>query len=63
MVRGKFSLAKLQVAKKAKIGDRSTTDSVVIGVISGMVASYLAIASLPMFTELLWIQSNCMCCV
>ena len=32
MVRGKFSLVKLQVANKAKIGDRSTTNSVVIGV-------------------------------
>ena len=27
-----------------------------------MVASYLAIGSLPMYTKLLWIPSNCMCC-
>ena len=32
MVRGKFSLGKLQVAKEAKISNRSTTNSVGIRV-------------------------------
>ena len=32
MVRGNFSLVKLQVAKEAKVSERSTTNSVVVGI-------------------------------
>ena len=32
MVRGNFSLAKLQMAKEAKVSDKSTTNSVVVGI-------------------------------